>query len=70
MFLITVEAVVETFVSMKEQLNTEKRALNKQWNCREQQIERVMFNISGMYGDMQGLMGASLPEIKLLELED
>ena len=64
-----VEAIVEAFVSMKDDLNKEKRAMMKIWSKREKQIERVILNTSGMYGDMQGIIGASLPEIKSLELE-
>jgi len=41
----------------------------KNWSKREKQIERVVYNISGMFGAMQGIMGASLPEIKSLELK-
>lgn len=38
------------------------------WSKREKQIERVINNTVGMYGDMQGIIGASLPQIKNLEL--
>lgn len=62
-----VEAVVEVFVAMRDDLEKEKRATTKQWAKREKQIERVVFSTAGMYGDMQGIIGASLPDIKLLE---
>jgi hypothetical protein len=61
--------MVTAFVSMKSDLDSEKRAMGKIWAKREKQIERVIHNISGMYGDMQGIIGASLPEIKSLELK-
>jgi hypothetical protein len=61
--------MVETFVSMKKDLDQEKRAMTKNWSKREKQIERVVNNISGMYGDMEGIIGASLPQIKSLELK-
>ncbi len=64
-----IEAMVETFVSMKKDLDQEKRAMTKNWSKREKQIERVVHNISGMYGDMEGIIGASLPQIKSLELK-
>lgn len=64
-----VEAIVESFKSMKEDLDEEKRAMIKRWAKREKQIERVIINTAGMYGDMQGIIGASLPQIKMLELE-
>jgi len=66
-----VNAILRTFVGMKEQLEREKRALIKQWSAREKQIETVIDGMSGMYGDLQGIIGsASLPEISSLELEE
>jgi len=64
-----IEAIVGTFSSMKQDLDQEKRAMTRIWSKREKQIERVVHNISGMYGDMQGIIGASLPQIKSLELK-
>ena len=63
-----VEAIVESFVAMKEDLEAEKRAMEKVWAKREKQIQRVVQNTAGMYGDLQGIIGASLPEIKILQL--
>ena len=63
-----VEAIVESFVGMKEELDREKRAMNKMWDKREKQIERVVLNIGGMQGDIEGLAGMSLPKIETLEL--
>ena len=64
-----VEAIVDSFKSMKEDLDQEKRAITKNWAKREKQIERVIMNTASMYGGMQGIIGASLPQIKLLEIE-
>ncbi len=63
-----VEAIVESFVAMKTDLDAEKRATQKIWAKREKQIESVITHVSGMHGDLQGIAGASLPNIKLLEL--
>ncbi|MDP2689264.1 MAG: hypothetical protein Q8P48_04025, partial [Deltaproteobacteria bacterium] len=38
------------------------------WAKREKQIDRVVLNTVKMYGDMQGIIGASLPELASLEL--
>jgi hypothetical protein len=66
-----VNAILRTFVGMQEQLEKEKRALIKQWGAREKQIETVINGLSGMYGDLQGIIGsASLPEISSLKLEE
>jgi len=70
MFKQRVEAIVEAFVSMKESLEKEKAATQKNWSLREKQIDRVIKNTVGMYGDMQGIIGATLPKIDYLELED
>jgi hypothetical protein len=63
-----VEAIVEAFSSMQEDLDKEKKAITKQWAKREEQIGRVMQSTVGMYGDLQGIAGKSLQEIKGLEL--
>ena len=62
-----VEAVVEAFKTMREDLDQERRAAERAWARRSKQIDAVTFNVSGMYGDLQGLVPA-LPAIRLLEL--
>ena len=42
--------------------------MNKIWDKREKQIERVVLNIGGMQGDIEGLAGLSLPRLETLEL--
>lgn len=64
-----VEAIVEAFSSMQEDLDREKKAITKQWAKREEQIERVMGATAGMYGDLQGIAGKSIQEIEGLELK-
>jgi hypothetical protein len=63
-----VEAIVEAFSSMNEDLDKERKAIMKQWAKREEQIERVMGATVGMYGDLQGIAGKTLQEIEGLEL--
>lgn len=62
------EAIVMAFTSMKDDIEKEKRVYMKVWEKREKQLERVLVNTVGIHGDLQGLVGASLPEIKELEL--
>ncbi len=62
-----VEAIVEAFERMREDLDQERRAAERQWAKRSKQIDAVTFNISAMYGDLQGLV-PSLPSIRRLEL--
>ena len=68
-----VEAIVEAFSSMQDDLDRERKVIMKQWAKRQEQIERVMGATVGMYGDLQGIAGKSLQEIEGLEfpaLED
>ncbi|MGH8658526.1 MAG: DUF2130 domain-containing protein [Gammaproteobacteria bacterium] len=64
-----VQAIVEAFSSMQNDLNSERKAITKQWAKREEQIERVMQATVGMYGDLQGIAGKTLQEIEGLELK-
>jgi hypothetical protein len=64
-----VEAIVEAFSMMQEDLDKERKAIMRQWAKREEQIMRVMAATVGMYGDLQGIAGKSLQEIEGLELK-
>ncbi len=64
-----VEAIVEAFSSMQEDLDKEKKVIIKQWAKREEQIDRVMQATAGMYGDLQGIAGKTIQEIEGLEMK-
>ncbi|MBE9527661.1 MAG: DUF2130 domain-containing protein [Proteobacteria bacterium] len=68
-FTHKIEAIVEAFRGMKDDLEKEKRAFAKIWSSREKQIDRVIINTTTLYGDIQGITGGTLPEIKSLELD-
>jgi hypothetical protein len=61
-----VDAIVEAFVTMQEDLQEERRSTERRWAKREKTIQRVITNTSGMYGDLQGLVGSSLATIPAL----
>ncbi|PSH05048.1 MAG: DUF2130 domain-containing protein [Acidobacteria bacterium] len=63
-----VEAIVEAFSSMQDDLDKERKVITKQWAKRQEQIDRVMGSTVGMYGDLQGIAGKSIQEIEGLEL--
>lgn len=63
-----VEGIVESFATLKEDLESEKRAMQRMWAKREKQLERAIANTSGMYGDLQGIVGASLASIESLDI--
>lgn len=64
-----IENIIMAFMHMKQDLDTEKRSLNRIWSKREKEIEAVIMNTSNMYGDLQGIIGGSLPTIEHFELE-
>jgi hypothetical protein len=66
-FTNRVEAIMRGFIGMQEDLDEEKRVTNRRWAKREKQLDLVLMNTSGMYGDLQGLLGNSLKPIPALE---
>ena len=62
-----VQAIVEAFSTMQEDLDKERKVIMRQWAKREEQINRVMQATVGMYGDLQGIAGTTLQEIEGLE---
>jgi hypothetical protein len=64
-----IEAIVEVFTTMREDLEKEKNVMERVWKKREMQLTRLAVNTSRMYGEMQGLVGSALPTVAGLELE-
>ena len=67
-FKSRVSAIVEAFTTMREDLDSERRAIQKAWSKREAQIDRVLSGTVGMYGDLQAIAGRSLAEIEGLDV--
>jgi hypothetical protein len=68
-FVQRVSAILEAFTSMREDLEAEKRVMQKQWAKREKQIETVLASTAALYGDVQGIAGSGVPEIAGLEVK-
>lgn len=65
-----VEAIIEAFSDMKIELDKEKRLYERTWSKREKQLQSVLLNTAGMYGDLQGMIGTSMQTIPALEAGD
>jgi hypothetical protein len=65
-----VEAIIRGFMNMKDELEEEKRVAQRRWSKREKQLDLIIGNTSGMYGDLQGLLGSSIQPIPALEAGD
>ena len=63
-----VEAIVEKFSDMQEDLDRERKTMTRLWAKREAQIQGAIESTAGMYGDLQGIAGRELQEIESLEI--
>jgi len=63
-----IEGIVEAFVTLKSDLDSEKRSFQRMWAKREKQLDRAALNTAGLYGDFGGILGSTLPQIANLEL--
>jgi hypothetical protein len=70
-FNLRVRAMVDTYVTMQQDLESEKRALTSRWKKREKLIGKILENISGMHGELEALVGTqtALPAVKTLSIE-
>ncbi|MFQ3458647.1 DUF2130 domain-containing protein [Bradyrhizobium sp. UFLA01-814] len=64
-----VEAVVEKFNDMRDDLDKERKFMGRQWAKRETQILAVIDSTVGMVGDLQAIAGKAMPEIPSLEMQ-
>lgn len=63
-----VEAIVEAFTNLQQDVEREKRWFNIKWARQEKEIRKIVDNTHGMYGDLQAVTGRALQQIKPLEL--
>jgi hypothetical protein len=63
-----IEALVESFGAMQQDLERERRSLQTSWAKREKQIARSFESVAGMFGEMQGIVGPTLQKVAMLEL--
>lgn len=70
-FVMHIKAVVGAYRQMQEDLESEKRAMNRIWKKREKQIVTVLDNVTGIYGSIEGIVGKqkALPGLDTLSLE-
>jgi len=60
---------VDSVKEMKTDLDSERRSMERIWKKREMQISKAEINIAKLYGELQGIMGTTLPDIKQLSLD-
>ncbi len=67
-FAMQLQAIVDGFITMQDELEREKRSLSASWKRRQKLIDGVLTNTTEMYGSLQGIAGNALAHIKSLEL--
>jgi hypothetical protein len=63
-----VEALVEQLGLMQADLDRERKAMQRLWAKREQQLRVMSGATAGMYGDLQGIAGYCIQEIDALDV--
>lgn len=62
--------IVEAYQEMHAQISKERILFEKSWKQREAQAQRVVDSAANVYGNIQGRVGASMPQVKELEFTD
>jgi hypothetical protein len=69
-FRMQIEAIVEGFSSMHENLNKERRAMEALWKQRQKELEKVILNTTHIYSTIRGIAGNAVKPIAQLELDN
>jgi len=64
------KAIREGFMSMKLSIQRERDAMEKLWKSREKQLEKVLLNAAHVRGSIEGIAGADVVNLNLLENDD
>lgn len=69
-FVQQIEAIVETYFSLKLQIDKERVVFEKQWKQREEQLGKLYKNTARMIGSIYGKVGNTMPQVKGLEIAE
>lgn len=67
-FRLKVEGLIQSFESLRSELEREKRAMTRIWKERSKAIEKAVTNTAALFGDVRSLSGNSVQLIESLEL--
>jgi len=63
-----IDAIVERFTDMRQDLDRERKTMTRLWAKREEQLKGVLDSTAGLYGDLQGIAGRAMQEIESLDV--
>jgi hypothetical protein len=61
--------MVWVFLNLRNEIDAERRSMEKHWKKREKDLERATFAITWMYWELESLMWQALPWGNILEIE-
>ncbi|CAN5218760.1 DUF2130 domain-containing protein [soil metagenome] len=59
-----VEAIIEAFTNMQDEIEKERRWFAQKWSREEKNLRRVLDTTIGMHGDLQSIMGKSIGDLE------
>jgi hypothetical protein len=59
-----IQAIVDNYKKLMSEHDTEKRTTQQRWARQEKSLAMMMENTVGVYGDLQGIAGASMLELE------
>jgi hypothetical protein len=63
-----IEAIVERFGGLREDLEKEEKFMTKQFAKRRETLAQAVTSLGGLYGDLEGIAGAAVAELPALSL--
>jgi hypothetical protein len=67
-FVTKMRLVLDTFGSMQENINRQKRSMTTLWTQQERQIETIALELAGLSGDVLGIAGSDATALERLAL--
>lgn len=64
-----VESISQAFLEMQKDLAGERSAMERLWNKREKQIQRILQGNAALYGSIEGIVGHLAHPVPALELD-
>ena len=64
-----IQLMVETWIALEKQVDTEERSMNRQWKERRKQLARIRNSTIEMFTDFSNILGQEIAQVPGLELE-
>jgi len=64
-----IQLMVDTWIALEKQVDTEERSMNRQWKERRKQLARIRNSTIEMFTDFSNILGQEIAQVPGLELE-